>query len=133
MSFGVCVCVCVCVSIYIYIYIYKINKLLKNWENLSNPSYPSFFHLCRSRLCLFISKQKWSKANPKARELKRNYLGRNQAYKRNIEECKPLHLKVKNIKDLNRANARKMNIFSALFAAQTKNILTLYYSLSKQT
>ena len=42
--------------------------------------------LCRSRFRLIISDQKLD-ANPKVRELKRNYLERNQAYKQNMEEC----------------------------------------------
>ena len=33
-------------------------------------------------------------ANPKARELKRNYSERNQAYKPNLEEFKPLRVEV---------------------------------------
>ena len=86
--------------LYIYnIYIiYIIYKPLKNWQKLSSASHTSFFS-CVVPDFVWSFQNRYSDANPNARGLKSNYLERNQAYKPNMEECKPLHLKVQNIKD----------------------------------
>ena len=71
----------------------KIKKTSKNRQKLLNASSAFFF----SRVVPdFVSsfQNRNLDANPKTWELKRNYLENNQTYKRNMKECKPLHLKV---------------------------------------
>ena len=74
-------------------YINNIKKTLKNQQKLSNASYALFFSYVVPDFVGSFQNRNFD-ANPKAQELKRNYLERNQAYKRNMQECKPLHLKV---------------------------------------
>ena len=69
------ICIYIYIHIHIHIFIYVVPDFVWSFQNRNLD------------------------ANPKVRELKRNYLECNKAYKRNMEECMSLHLKVKNIKD----------------------------------
>ena len=60
----------------------KINKML-----LMHPSSVVSFQISFERF-------RNLDAYPKAWELKRNYLEHNHAYRQNMEECKPLHIKL---------------------------------------
>ena len=103
----------------------NIKKPLKNRQKLSNASYASIFSFFAPDFVWSFQKRNW-KANPKTLELKRNYLERNQAYKQNIEECKPLHLKVQNIKDYWKQN-KYMQIYIHCRYMIDKEIVESFY------
>ena len=78
-----------------------IPKTYKTTTQNSIKAFECFLHillqLCGSRFCLIILEEKfWCKSQG---ELKRNYLEHNEAYKRNMDECRSLYLKAENIID----------------------------------
>ena len=99
---------------------YKYQKTTEKLAKAFERFLSIFLQLCNSRFWLF-----WKKnldANPKAGELKRNYLERDQAYKRNMEECKSLHLQVRN-KDY-----WKQQMLNAIYYIYIKFIYYILYN-----